>query len=387
MTLASNQIFSLFPDEVLAPESKEVKPAPVAEVVLDIDQLNTYDRIIVFFSGGKDSIALVLLLIELGLRQKVELWHHRVDGVDKHLFDWPCTDAYVSAFAKAFGLQIYFSWRSGGFRKEMARANERTAAVVYEDQDHKLHEAGGVRGKLSTRRKFPQVSADLSVRYCSAALKIDVASTAICNQARFKHSRTLVLSGERGEESEARAKYNIFEPDRSDNRKREAYIMRYTPLASKVKPYVIERLIEPGKDDRHVDRWRPIRDWTEEMIWNIMKRHSVRPHPAYILGFSRVSCAYCIFANSQAYASAYSILPEQGDELIAIEDDFKHTMKRKGTIRQLISAGTPFPSVMNNRELVAIAKSKSYPLSIILPPEEEWLLPAGAFGDGSCGPK
>lgn len=358
------------------------------ESALDIKTLDTYDTIIVFFSGGKDSIALVLHLLELGVKkEKIELWHHRVDGTEGNLFEWPCTEFYSAAFAKAFGLEIFFSWRHGGLRREMHRKNERTAPVIFEDRDHALQQAGGIRGKLSTRRKFPQVSPDLSVRYCSSVCKIDVASIALCNQERFKHSRTLVLSGERGEESEARAKYKIFEPDRADNRKREPYVMSYTPLASKAKPYTIEKRIEPGKDDRHIDRWRPIRDWEELEIWNIMERNRVRPHPAYILGFGRVSCAYCIFANNHAYASAYHILPEQGEELIAIETSFGYTMKRNISIRNLIESGQPFPAVLSNKDLVEIARSRSYPLSIILPPGEQWVLPAGAFKKGSCGPK
>jgi tRNA(Ile)-lysidine synthase TilS/MesJ len=43
--------------------------------------LNSYDVIVVAFSGGKDSIACVLHLLELGgPRERIELWHHDVDG-------------------------------------------------------------------------------------------------------------------------------------------------------------------------------------------------------------------------------------------------------------------------------------------------------------------
>lgn len=98
------------------------------------------------------------------------------------------------------------------------RENSFTAPNCFELSNGGIDRAGGQRGKLSTRCKFPQCSPDLKVRWCSSYLKIDVCSLAIINQQRFRGIRTLVLSGERGEESAARAKYNIFEPDRADLR-------------------------------------------------------------------------------------------------------------------------------------------------------------------------
>ena len=40
---------------------------------------------------------------------------------------------------------------------------------------------------------------------------------------------------------------------------------------------------------RHVDHWRMVIDWTEEEVWSIMRECSVMPHPAYRLGWGRVS--------------------------------------------------------------------------------------------------
>jgi tRNA(Ile)-lysidine synthase TilS/MesJ len=91
--------------------------------------LNSYDVIVVAFSGGKDSIACVLHLLELGVpRERIELWHHDVDGREgSSLMDWPVTRDYCRAFAAAFGLPIFFSWKVGGFEREMCRDNARTA--------------------------------------------------------------------------------------------------------------------------------------------------------------------------------------------------------------------------------------------------------------------
>jgi 3'-phosphoadenosine 5'-phosphosulfate sulfotransferase (PAPS reductase)/FAD synthetase len=63
---------------------------------------------------------------------------------------------------------------------------------------------------------FPQVSADLSVRWCSAYLKIDVAALSISNDPWFKGSRkVLYLSGERRQESSARSRYAEMEQHRT----------------------------------------------------------------------------------------------------------------------------------------------------------------------------
>ncbi len=96
-----------------------------------IDDLGTYDAIIVAFSGGKDSEACVLHLLDLGVdRSKIELWHHDVDGRmggAETYMDWPCTSGYCRSFARDMGLKIKFQWREGGFVREMMRYRQPTA--------------------------------------------------------------------------------------------------------------------------------------------------------------------------------------------------------------------------------------------------------------------
>ncbi len=320
--------------------------------------INSYDKYIVTFSGGKDSTATFLHLLDLGIpKEKIELWHHDIDGRGDTFMDWECTHSYCKAFAKAFGVPIYFSWKEGGFKREMLRSNSRTAPTSFEDENHMVVTTGGVLGKESTRMRFPQVSANLSVRWCSSSLKIDVCSTAITNQMRFRGIRTLVISGERGEESAARANYNEFEPDRTDLR-------------------------DGVKYQRHVDRWRPIKNWTEQQVWAIIERYNVRVHPAYYLGFGRVSCKFCIFGNANQFASAFAISPVQGEEIANYETSFGCTIKRKESLRSLIKKGTPYTG-LKDTGLVAVATSYDYALDIFI---DKWILPLGAYGE-SCGPQ
>jgi len=83
---------------------------------MTLELLDSYDKVIFMYSGGKDSTADVLYLKDLGVPiEKMELWHHDIDGRSGQFMDWPVTPAYCEAFAKAMGIPIYFSWRSGEF--------------------------------------------------------------------------------------------------------------------------------------------------------------------------------------------------------------------------------------------------------------------------------
>lgn len=322
--------------------------------------MKKYDRYIVAFSGGKDSIACFLHLLDIGIpKNKIELWHHRIDGAEgSTLMDWPVTEDYCRKFAEAFGVPIYFSWKRGGFEGEMLRYESLTAPVHFEmpDEDNIIEcgVAGGQRGTLSTRLKFPQVSADLRVRWCSAYLKIDVCTMAINNQARFNNSRTLVISGERAEESPARAKYNTFEPDRSDNRN--------------------------GAKKRHVDRWRPVHKWLEADVWEIIARYMVNPHPAYRMGWGRLSCMFCIFGSANQFASANVVDSHRLQKLINYERIFNHSIKRDKYLPELMSSGKRYKNI--TRKLAILALSNVYNDSIFV---TAWVMPAGAFGE-SDGP-
>ncbi|MDB5402378.1 MAG: phosphoadenosine phosphosulfate reductase [Rhodopila sp.] len=177
----------------------------------------SYDHILIFLSGGKDSIACIDAVLAAGADPaQIELHHHDVDGAGAALMDWPVTASYCRALAASFGLPLFMSWKEGGFVREMVRDNLPTAPIHYQSPSGR-HIVGG-QGPRNTRLRFPQVSADLSVRWCSAYLKIMVADALIRGDDRFLGRRTLVVTGERAEESPSRARYAPFEPHRTDTR-------------------------------------------------------------------------------------------------------------------------------------------------------------------------
>lgn len=321
--------------------------------------LDSYDRILLAFSGGKDSIACLCHLIDLGYRDKIELHHHDVDGSreDGHFMDWPVTPSYCRAVAAAFGVPIYFSYKEGGFRREMLRDSVATAPTWFETPNGDWVKVGG-NGNSGTRLKFPQVSPNLAVRWCSSYLKVDIMDRLITNQDRFQNSRTLVVSGERAEESAARSKYNVFEPHRTSSK-------------------------AGGRLHRHVDVWRPVHGWSEADVWAIIKKHGVVPHPAYYLGWSRLSCMACIFGNPSQWRSVQMIAPSVFDQIAAYEIQFGLTIRREESVVVAASRGATYAG-LEDPVTVALALAEQYDGPVLIDPFL-WLMPSGAFGK-SGGP-
>lgn len=326
---------------------------PDSRTLLSLDQ---YEHILVSFSGGKDSLASVLNLLEQGVsRDRIQLWHQGVDGecgVDQPFADWPCTESYVREVGKALRIRVLFQRRKGGFLGEMLKQDAQTQPVRFDRQDGTIGEAGGIKGKLSTRRKFPQASGNLAVRWCSSVLKIDCFALALNNEPAFKNGTILVVTGERREESASRAGYAGKEPHRCDCQR------------------------------RRVDAWRSVIDWSEEQVWQIIERWRINPHPAYRLGFPRVSCLTCIFGGADQWASVRRIAPDRFPKIAAYEREFGCTIKQGVTVEQLADRGTPYPAC-GDPALVALAMSSDYPADQVFVTEPEpWALPDGAYKRG-----
>lgn len=325
---------------------------------VDLDQ---YDRVVLCMSGGKDSIASLAHLLDEGVDPgSIELWHHDVDGREgSTLMDWPFMADYNRKLADAFDLPLYFSWLEGGFEGEMLKENsygrphkiETPEGLVTLDRDTR-------RAKPGTRLKFPQVSASLQTRWCSSALKIDVGRRALNNQSRFDGKRVLFVTGERREESTNRAKYNQLEPHACDRRS--------------------------GRKARHVDAWRPVLHWSEEQVWDALKRHGVLPPVPYRLGWGRSSCMKCIFNDPTIWATLREHFPGSLDDIAAYEDRFGTTIHRSRIPIKDVSRQAE-PLSIQDTEALDQALRTEYTLPVRSEPDE-WFMPTGAFSRSGCGP-
>lgn len=321
---------------------------------------SNYDKIIVFFSGGKDSVACVLELLDNGVKpEQIELHHHCVDGREGELFiDWACTEAYCQAFADALGIKIYFSWKLGGFEAELLRDEVATNAIAFEDKKKEIIVSGGTSSSVGTRLKFPAPVASLQTRWCSAYLKVDVGDRLLRKQLRFADGRSyLVITGERAQESAARAKYKSWEQHRVGNQNKSN--RRVT---------------------RNIDHYRSVHTFKEDRVWDMLKSYGVNPHPAYHVGFGRTSCMLCIFGSANQWATIREYAPQRFLKILEYERSFNHTinMDGKSFIDTLADRGSLYEVEEGYFE---IANAREYNEPIIV---NNWQYPSGAFGE-NCG--
>lgn len=139
--------------------------------------LEEYDQIIVLFSGGKDSTAAYFKLLELGVpKEKIELWHHDVDGGHPNrIMDWPVTQAYVKAFAKAEGVRLRVSRRVNGFWGEVYRIGA-SYPIEYECDDGTFSECALSDKQYESDRLRKQIMEEILSN---------------CSLPAFKHSAEL----------------------------------------------------------------------------------------------------------------------------------------------------------------------------------------------------
>lgn len=364
--------------------------------------LEDYDKIIVLLSGGKDSVACLLHILELGVpKSKIELWHHDIDGGNPdYEMDWKVTKQYCLAISERFEIPIRFSWRQNGFFGELFREgasqpiayenitprkqntlfetenNTETIKIISSDSYshtlvlkkelelaektndmHKLMKLKNELHLLGKRLKFPAKTGSLQTRWCSSYLKICVADSIISDIEEIKRDcKILLISGERRGESPGRSKYNEIEVHRKNASKRL---------------------------NRTIHQWRAVIDWSEKDVWEIMKRHTITPHPCYSAGWSRCSCSMCIFSSPKHFKGIKELFPEKYEMLRNIENQLGFTIDNKKNLDSYIEG---CQSCLNSTNTNAIKQLRSGEFSYLDIKSSNWHYPAGAFHGTEGGP-
>ena len=386
--------------------------------------LEEYDLIVVLISGGKDSVACYLKLIELGVpKEKIEFWHHDIDGGHPtRRMDWKCTQNYVKALADAEGVKLRVSYRVNGFFGELYRIGA-SEPIEWIDPD-----TGEIRQcKLSSnylkckelkeqateemeellkqygyRMKFPAKTGDLSRRWCSAYLKICVADTVVSNLDRLGELEE--LGGKRhkfpakgGTHSGRWCSGNLkaavqdsvtanLEETKHDKKILIVSGERRGESAgrSKYNEMEIHRTNATAKAHRVVHQWRCCIDYSEKDVWELLKRHNINPHPCYRVGWNRCSCMMCIFSTPRLFAGVKELFPDDYASLRHDEEVLGFTLDNKKNLDEFIG-DTPSCVCWSDKKAIHSILTGEFGTEDIY--TENWNYPVGAFhgaDGGSC---
>jgi 3'-phosphoadenosine 5'-phosphosulfate sulfotransferase (PAPS reductase)/FAD synthetase len=328
-----------------------IQPDPTPELL----PLDEYDMVIDMISGGKDSTGQTLRIIDLGVpAHKIWLWHQAVDGKEefhKPFFDWQVTEGYVEALARHLGLTLAWQWRAGGFYSELFKTQARSEDVYARFNGNLVHIPTTKKATVGTRRRWPAKTGDIRTRWCTGCLKIDV-SRRVLNYVKRNFQRGtkfLIITGERREESPKRSKLKNVE-------RHACHTQGY-----------------------HIDHFRPVLEWKERQIWDIIEAAGIIPHPAYFLGFPRLSCRSCIFYSPNHWATLKDVDPDIISMLRSVEGALGHTIDRDFTVTELAEKGKSLLRPENARYIERALNpwQASFPITT-----DNWELPAGAFGSG-----
>lgn len=243
--------------------------------------LTTYDLILVNTSAGKDSQAMLDLLVERADAEGVPRSRLVCFHADLGRVEWDGTADLAAEHAAHYGLRIVTIARPQG-----------------DLLDH-----------IEQRGMFPSST----TRYCTSDHKRGQGRKAMTMLVRElnldRPARILNCMGFRREESPAR-------------RKKEP--LRYDAPAS-------------GKGTvRHVDEWLPILEWTVGEVWARIAEAGTRHHPAYDAGMPRLSCSFCVLASKSALILAAQLRPALAAEYAAVEVRIGHRFTHALSMTEII---------------------------------------------------
>ena len=247
--------------------------------------LLSYDWILVNSSAGKDSQAMMDLLVEQCDAAGVPRARLVVVHCDLGRVEWAGTRELAERQAAHYGLRCEVVSRPQG--DLLAQVEQRgmwpSSTARYCTSDHK-------RGQVA--RLLTQLAAE------SRAAGIVA-----------RPARILSCMGLRADESPARAK----------------------------KP-AMTRDAKASNGRREVDTWLPIHSWTTEQVWTRIRASGVESHRAYQLGMKRLSCVFCIFAPRAALLLAGEHNRPLLDAYVEVEQKIGHTFRKSLPIVQVREA-------------------------------------------------
>ena len=234
------------------------------------EQVRNAEAIFVSHSGGKDSQAMLAALIRLGLKDKLVLVHS-----DLGEMEWEPMEHWIER--NAFGLPLHV------VRSEM----------TFFDLARKY-------GRLPSGRQ----------QFCTDFLKTKPIGQFIHEYMTKNGIKTAInATGMRAEES---------------------------PRRAKKKPFILSKgkgssgMHQPKKYAGHtVFDWLPIFDYTTAEVYGEIAHAGQEPHQVYSMGFSRLSCVFCVNGRIDEHQKAAELRPELAKKVAELERELGKTYRLK----------------------------------------------------------
>lgn len=262
-------------------------------------------KVIVTFSGGKDSLAALLWTREHITRNFTTVfcdtgWEH------------PLTYEYIHRTADKLHLDL------------VTLRSKKYAGMV---------------DLARQKKRWPSPRA----RFCTEELKTKPMIDYVLDEVR---NNVLIVQGIRAAESPARAKMQAqctcfkyyFEPygyDKAGKPKKHSYRSKDV------------RAFRARFAD---DLLRPVFDWSAQQVIDYILAAGLEPNPLYRMGYKRVGCWPCVMANQRDILSVARQAPERIDYIAGIE----HELQNKGRISSQFFGPDKIPAR-------AIASGNKYP--------------------------
>ncbi len=292
--------------------------------------ITSYDAIIVNTSAGKDSQAMLDVIVKMardaGCLDKVIAVHADLGRVE-----WTGTKELAAEQAKLYGVRFEMVEREQG--DLLDNVMQKHASIVKRDKRSKK------TGELQVAWPDPQN------RWCTSEHKtaqVTKLITKVVDEVSMKlWGRTFAKGSDMPRKVRVLSCLGIRAKESGQRGKRMAVLMAKNGDA-------IEFETSASNGKRVVDEWCPIADWTWEQVWKCIDESGVPYHPAYDgavkgdrKGSSRLSCCFCMMASKRDLVLAAQRNPELAQEYIKVEQ----------------ATGKTFAMSMSMSELVALAAS------------------------------
>ena len=275
-------------------------------------------KVIVTFSGGKDSLAALLWTREHITNNFTTVfcdtgWEH------------PLTYEYIHRIADKLHLDL----------------------VTLKSKKY-----DGMVDLAWQKKRWPSVRA----RFCTEELKIKPTIDYVLDEVQ---DNMLMIQGIRGAESPARAKMSAqctyfkyyFEP--------YGYDKNGKPRKHSYRGKEVRAFREKFADDL----LRPVFDWSAQQVIDYILAAGLEPNPLYRMGYKRVGCWPCVMANQRDILNISRQSPERIDYIAQLEQELQNKGWRSSSFFSLdkipahaIARGNKYPDI---RDVVRHVKGQN----------------------------